>query len=705
MKPASGSSSVQRVYFALAFFNVGTLVVSLLLGHQLMSVYRGSVELNEQWAGRLALYAQLGQLVTEANAPGNDVFVDKDVAGQRSRLATISQQVDQTFAQAEADLSRLAPSEQVTLSPRLARARREFGVMQGEAKAIFDTYSAGDVDAAGTHMGQMDQAFARTSAELDGLRTAVQQIQSSAFVQQLQVASQSQQAQYGLMALVVLMVAAVVAYGFRLQRTMSRKQAELDRANEGMRLVLDNVEQGLLTVDLSARIVGERSQAVGRWLTDAAPGVVVWRALEKADKKCAQWLEAGWSLITEDVMPLEVAIEQMPRRLRIGEQVFSLGYRPIFEGPRLSRMLLVLTDITAAVRSERLELQQRETLAMFERVMRDRSGFVEAFDDCGRLVDAVVRLGDRDLTVVRRQVHTLKGNAASIGLASLASTCHELEDYLTESAGDLSRPMVERLRHEWDALSLRLHSLMGQHSNAEVVVEPEAFEALLDAVATEDVPRASVRTMVESLRMEPASRRLERLAEQAQAVAGRLTKGPLHVVIESNGLRFERERWTPFFSSLVHLVRNAVDHGIEALSDRVALGKGVGTLTFTTKVVGDHLELCIADDGRGVDLERLVAVATSRGLSVRDGVEAMFLDGVSSRDEVTDLSGRGVGMAAVKAATEAMGGRVTVDTRAGVGTTFRFTLPLIGVGTELTRHATTSPAQPRELRLVAPRTP
>jgi len=155
----------------------------------------------------------------------------------------------------------------------------------------------------------------------------------------------------------------------------------------------------------------------------------------------------------------------------------------------------------------------------------------------------------------------------------------------------------------------------------------------------------------------------------------------------------------------VHLVRNAVDHGLETLSDRVALGKGVGTLTFTTKVTGDQLELCIADDGRGIDLERLVAVARARGLVVRDGVEAMFLDGISSRDEVTDLSGRGVGMAAVKAATEAMGGRLSVDTRAGVGTTFRFMLPLIGVGAELSRRATPEPSPRQELRLVAPRTP
>ena len=69
----------------------------------------------------------------------------------------------------------------------------------------------------------------------------------------------------------------------------------------------------------------------------------------------------------------------MPKRLRLGELTLSIGYRPILEDGKVSRVLVVLTDVTAALRSERLELQQRETVGMFERVMRDRTGFLEAF--------------------------------------------------------------------------------------------------------------------------------------------------------------------------------------------------------------------------------------------------------------------------------------------------------------------------------------
>lgn len=700
MKTDTARSSVQRVYFGLAAFNVGTLLVSLFLGSELMRVYRASVTTNEAWAERLALYAQLGQLVTEANAPGNDVFVDKDVASQKARLERITKQVGSTFEQAHGDLDSLPEAQRKQLAPALSRSEHEFATMSDEAGAIFEAFSHGDVDLAGTHMGQMDQAFARTSAQLDLLRTGVQRIQGDAFAEQLLVAESSQRAQYGLLGLVVFMVAAVVAYGFRLQRTMAKKQAEIDAANAGMRLVLDNVDQGLVTVTVAGEVTGAQSEAVTRWLGPVPAGTTLWKALSVHDPKSARWLEAGWSMIVDDFMPLEVTLEQLPTRVKAGERTLSIGYRPIFEGKRLERLLIVFTDVTAALHSAQVELQQRETLSMFERVMRDRSGFVEAFEDCARLVKAIVMIGDRDLSVVRRQVHTLKGNSATIGLSSFAATCHEFEDYLTESPGDLSRPMVARLEAEWDQLTTRLHSLAGQQARSEVVLAPEAFDALLAAVDADDVPRASVRSLVESLRMEPATRRLERLAEHAQSVAARLLKGPLHVAIAGHGLRFDRERWSPFFTSLVHLVRNAVDHGLEGTSDRAALGKGVGRLTMSTSRRGDQVEIVVADDGRGLDLDRLLRVARERGLDVKDGVDAMFLDGVTSKSEVTDLSGRGVGMAAVKAAAEALGGSIGVRTKTGEGTTFTFLLPAIGVSDD--QATATKPAAPRaELRALA----
>jgi two-component system, NtrC family, sensor kinase len=133
VKRGGENKSVQRVYFALAAFNVGTLLVSLWLGHQLMDVYQASVAENEQWAKRLAGYAHIGQLVTQANGPGNDVFVDKDVAGQRKNLETLRTAALSEFEAANADLAQLPEAQRGELAKDLAQARTEFGTLTGEA--------------------------------------------------------------------------------------------------------------------------------------------------------------------------------------------------------------------------------------------------------------------------------------------------------------------------------------------------------------------------------------------------------------------------------------------------------------------------------------------------------------------------------------------------------------------------------------------
>jgi two-component system chemotaxis sensor kinase CheA len=126
-------------------------------------------------------------------------------------------------------------------------------------------------------------------------------------------------------------------------------------------------------------------------------------------------------------------------------------------------------------------------------------------------------------------------------------------------------------------------------------------------------------------------------------------------------------------------VRNAVDHGIEAAPARAAARKSAsGTLTFRAKLEGADVVLEIGDDGAGVDWDRLAAKARAAGLPTtrREDVErAMFASGISSADAVTDVSGRGVGLAAVWESTVALGGTVRVASDRGKGTKFVFRLP------------------------------
>jgi two-component system chemotaxis sensor kinase CheA len=187
--------------------------------------------------------------------------------------------------------------------------------------------------------------------------------------------------------------------------------------------------------------------------------------------------------------------------------------------------------------------------------------------------------------------------------------------------------------------------------------------------------------LITRLTLEPGVVRLRRVAEQARSLAQRLGKGQLDVEIEvSPDVRFQPERWAPFWSSFVHVVRNALDHGIESPEARLAAGKPVrAKLKLRAEADTERLRIEISDDGRGIDWSSVASKAKERGLpyqSQRDLIDALFCDGLSTATSVSELSGRGVGMSAVRDAARSLQGVVFVTSAPSAGTTVRFDFPI-----------------------------
>ncbi len=157
-------------------------------------------------------------------------------------------------------------------------------------------------------------------------------------------------------------------------------------------------------------------------------------------------------------------------------------------------------------------------------------------------------------------------------------------------------------------------------------------------------------------------------------------------IIEDDGLEFEKSILENLRTPLIHLVRNSVDHGIESPEQRTARGKPArGTIRLSIMTLtGGIAEFVLADDGAGIDLARVKKAAVDSGSlqpeEADDSDEAsiisrIFLPGVSTSPIVTGISGRGMGLAIVREVVESMGGRVLVETKPGLGTTFRITAP------------------------------
>ncbi|MDP9149927.1 MAG: Hpt domain-containing protein [Myxococcota bacterium] len=461
-----------------------------------------------------------------------------------------------------------------------------------------------------------------------------------------------------------------------LEKIVQARTAELDARNRDLRRVLDNVAQGFVTIDRAGTPSAERSRVFDEWFPPSpAPGVTLFDVFEQASPPFGQWSRAAWDEVTAGVMPLALTLEQMPRDLVLGDEQYRVAYVPIGEGETPESFLVVVTNVTMEQRRLRAERDGREALHLFERLLSDRTAVNDFFDDGARLVEAIASGRTNDQPTLKRMVHTLKGNSAVFGLHSLADACHELEAHLAER-GTLSVTEAAKIVQKWKALTASMETLLGEKRR--VLEVDEAEHAAVELAIRRGASSAALLRMVHALKLDPTQRRMEHFGDQARRIATGLGKS-LDVVVEASDLRVDRKHWGSFWSAFIHGVRNAVDHGIESPEERSALGKpALGRISLRSYVRADRFVIELEDDGRGVDWVAVAARAAARGLPVGTEAElrsALFSDGVSTAAQVTEISGRGLGMGAVQTATEALGGLLELSTAPRQGTTLRMVFP------------------------------
>jgi len=151
------------------------------------------------------------------------------------------------------------------------------------------------------------------------------------------------------------------------------------------------------------------------------------------------------------------------------------------------------------------------------------------------------------------------------------------------------------------------------------------------------------------------------------------------VEIQADGARLEPEHWAPLWSELVHVVRNAVDHGIETPNERRAAGKSeIGRVRLRSRYLGSSYVVDIEDDGRGIDWREIErrCVELGRPSQMRaDLLDALLSPGFTTRSSVTDTSGRGFGLAALAKTVAELSGKISVETELGRGTRWILTFP------------------------------
>jgi|GEM_PF-2086872 len=311
-----------------------------------------------------------------------------------------------------------------------------------------------------------------------------------------------------------------------------------------------------------------------------------------------------------------------------------------------------------------------------------------------------------DLHDLYRFAHTLKGVLAVYSLDAAVAAAHHMEDHLHKlqtRREPLSK--MERLRLQKSAQKVGREVVAGlrklsaaknrkspgrSQPGKQLPVEPHLLISLPSQQGlAEKRQNLKIPTLHDKVQAPPHTTMapvLKKYLDTADVLARRLGR-KIDIHFSGGEVPLPQTGMTLLFASLLHLIRNAVDHGIEPSPKRLAAGKAErGRLHLMARQHRGMFILCIADDGAGIDSRQVRNIAVRRGLiNRRDAarysqdelVNLIFLPGFSLKNKVTEVSGRGIGMDAVKYALEKHRGRIQVKTEVGKGTAIKIMIPYV----------------------------
>jgi two-component system chemotaxis sensor kinase CheA len=444
--------------------------------------------------------------------------------------------------------------------------------------------------------------------------------------------------------------------------------------------VLDHVTCGFLVIDARAVVGPGYTQSCHELLqVGEIEGRTLPELLHLEDPSLADWLRMSVEQAFEDLLPEEMTLEQMPRRFPIGSRVLRMDARTVREEGRVYALLLTFMDITQLEQAER-EARINATLIG---ILRQREPFRAFVSDARALLEAAEEAVESGQHVfLRRALHTIKGNAACYGLEDVVHRTHHVESQEVITADDVRAIGAELrtfLETHQEVLSLELDGHLQQIYEVPVA-KVRALRQILhqhgDEPAVHDVHRWTSQTML---------RRADQLIGPVRAFVARLAERlekRVQVNVQGGSVMVDADRLGPAFLSLPHLLRNAVDHGIEVI--RPDTKPIQARIDISVVEDGSCWQLIVEDDGAGIEPDRVAAHAVHKGMvsdeevarmSPHEKLELIFLDGLSTAEVTTDVSGRGVGMSAVRAAVAPFGGTVRVQSELGSGTRIEVRVP------------------------------
>src|SRR5262249_42970019 len=281
--------------------------------------------------------------------------------------------------------------------------------------------------------------------------------------------------------LIVALSLAVVAVAIGAVVAGKLRAAVAERERTIVEL-MENIGQGVLRVTRDGAIMPPHSTILTTWFGAFRGGDTLWAMVRGRDPRVAAQLEGMWEAnVRADVLPPEVALDQLAKRARIGDWTLAFSYRTVMPLGALDHILVVVSDVTAAVAEARAKAAASEKLQVFQWLLRDRLGVLEFFVEGEKHYDTVA--ADGDLPSGRPALDVLAAGAAVFGMHSLADVCHEVEDRLAEGVLQLTPRDRAELAEAWRGVNECRRLVAGDRAARAIEIDTQEHHALLSAIA------------------------------------------------------------------------------------------------------------------------------------------------------------------------------------------------------------------------------
>ncbi len=508
-----------------------------------------------------------------------------------------------------------------------------------------------------------------------------------------------------------------------LEDTVLRRTQQLRKSMHSIQTLLNNTDEGFLKFDASLIVEPDYSRECLS-IFNASIDYHFFPALIFSDTPeeipfITETLRAVIKEASDDKR--EILISLLPETVHHRSKILSVKYRFILEkmiseqaAAEISshdlderpKMMVMIRDITEKIVLKDKYEKEKELFEQIVKIMANSENFVELQNDyyqfwhnLSESLQAIDNEGksgkEQSIDDLFRNIHTFKGNFASFGFHYLVEKLHHLESQLKESKdhtteillsilenGDYEKWLAKDMQNVYDYISPQiLERQIDLNKKRQSLLK---IRSLLNGTPTENDLKVA-RLLLDEIDKTSFEDIFDPTRNLVLSTAKRLDVNLKNIQVTGSNVFVDKYKLKPLLKTWIHLFRNILDHAIEDPETRVEKGKEPGaTISVEAQKTSENLIIKIIDDGRGIDRELVVKKAYEKGILTEQNLDLLsfnledilFREGFTTKDIPTDISGRGVGLNAVKSAVDSLSGRIEIKTQKGRGTTFSIIIPL-----------------------------